>query len=744
MKKIAFGLVRVSTSEQDMQSQKDSLLKKAKEFGYDIPNRYFFEEKISGYDEDIDFDRDSIVRLREECSLHKPDAIFILELSRLTRRAIKVYHYIDVLSIGPKIPMYFADYDIWTIEKGRINDNGIQELIGGAKGVEMERERIKARTSRGRDAKAEKGYYVGHLKDGYIWQEQNGEKVIVIDKEREPVIKLIFDLYGNKGYTSADVMDYLNVKGIPTTNRYRLEHPSFFKGYKETYVDKHHQIRNRKDTLWTDGLVCAILRDEWYIGKRKYHQKEYPVDAIIDKDLWDKVQEQLTQAKTITAIKNRPSYLLTGLLFCGKCGRKLYAHGDGYSNMYYCSSKENGKSYTCGLRWIRQENLDSIVLSIIKERAFQETQYGEKSVVSDFFSIDKQQLSEIKTRINTLQATIERAESEKNKKNQAIQFYLGQQAKYFDKPNMMDNIQANIDEANEEIEALNQKISQQRIKLESLQKKLTKIKSTKNKLNNIKQLDDFDTAKEFAHSVIQKIVLYNPDEKTTFIRIKYNHGKEDTAIYCPTRLKKNFVFFSFDELSEHHEFQYDEDSGCFSWPNNYIIINPNSDEFVPFDELFRAEGSERVLTAEEYVNLKTEKEGGSIYIEKVPVVEYVELKRRSEFLIPFTDILPLSEKGVIKKKYWQEWYKRKYITGKPSFTPFIVKDDTYEDIQKKRKHLYNRKYKILNNKHLSQEQKEEQLFRIEEQLDAFKYQIKYLPTNKKGVQCLEKYSKTNE
>ena len=54
-KKTAFGLIRVSTSMQELQSQKDSLKKIAKEYGYTIADNSeghdFFSEKISGYDD---------------------------------------------------------------------------------------------------------------------------------------------------------------------------------------------------------------------------------------------------------------------------------------------------------------------------------------------------------------------------------------------------------------------------------------------------------------------------------------------------------------------------------------------------------------------------------------------------------------------------------------------------------------------------------------------------------------------
>ena len=201
--KRAFGLIRVSTTEQDTQSQKNMLQRIAEEKGYLIVDEReghdFFSEKISGYDEQ-EHDRDSIVQLKEQITIRKPDAIFCLELSRLTRRATKVSHYIDELSIVPKIPMYFADYDIWTIDPdtNKQNDDGIMTLYGGARSVEIERERIRSRTSRGRDAKAEKGYYVGHLKDGYKWEyNEDNEKVIVRDERRDGMIETIFELYLN-------------------------------------------------------------------------------------------------------------------------------------------------------------------------------------------------------------------------------------------------------------------------------------------------------------------------------------------------------------------------------------------------------------------------------------------------------------------------------------------------------------------------------------------------------------------
>ena len=81
MKKNAFALVRVSTNEQDTLSQREDIVRKARELGYLVEDKNIFAEKVSGYDE-YDEDRASIVQLRQAILKNKPSAIFIWELSR--------------------------------------------------------------------------------------------------------------------------------------------------------------------------------------------------------------------------------------------------------------------------------------------------------------------------------------------------------------------------------------------------------------------------------------------------------------------------------------------------------------------------------------------------------------------------------------------------------------------------------------------------------------------------------------
>ena len=806
MNKVAFGLLRVSTTEQLMESQRDSLRKIAKSFGYTIKEEDFFEEKITGYDEDDLHDRDSIVQLSNRIKVQKPDAIFVYELSRLTRRAIKVSHYIDTLSVQPRIPMYFCDYQLWTLNPNTLvpNDDAILKLQGGAQAVEMERERIKVRTSRGRDAKAESGYYVGHLKDGYTWAfDDNDEKIILVDEERKPTIELIFNLY-LKGLSTGEIRDYLNARidEYPSPNRYRLLHKDIFKGYKDVYKDRTGNLRKRSETLWSDGMVSSILSDEWYKGVRYYHKRKdknsveskptltLSVEPIVDVETWEACNKRLAQFRMRVGT-SKQTYLLSGLLFCGVCGRKLYAHSDGgYDDMYYCSSYDYGKKNRCGLKWVRRQNLDAIIYNIIRSRVNYDITRGKKSPFSDFFSVDKDTLNDISTKISTYRSLIEKASQNIDDANKQITFFIQQQGKSLGNQRMVDNYQQQIDAVLKQIKKEEAGIQTYESNIEKLKKQQKLFASVSNKLEEVKSIDDFVKVKELFNHVISRITLYNPDKTSTVIVINYVNGNRDIAIYSPRRLPKRYILLTTDTENIAPYLSYDAEQKLIVFNKKYFGIAPNSEiifddgdedvEDATAKEIRFAEGEVRYgkwntpdnrkryfeecrtlgipqeeaeqkynFAVKNHVVWNTIEDGITFYTEigfkvfkdKISVKDYIELRRGSTLnVFAFADLLPMSEKGEKVKQYHKEYIKR-YNTGKPSFTPYVVKDADYDEIQRKRKHLYNRKWKILNNKHLTQQEKDEKIFEIMEQLEAFKYQLKYLPSNKKGVQHLEKYSK---
>ena len=71
-------------------------------------------------------------------------------------------------------------------------------------------------------------------------------------------------------------------------------------------------------------------------------------------------------------------------------------------------------------------------------------------------------------------------------------------------------------------------------------------------------------------------------------------------------------------------------------------------------------------------------------------------------------------------------YRKKYNTGKPTCEPYIAKDETYTSVQAERKRLYNRIYKIKNNKSLSDNDKKTLISNIRKRLHDLKFKINYL------------------
>ena len=107
------------------------------------------------------------------------------------------------------------------------------------------------------------------------------------------------------------------------------------------------------------------------MGEYSYKDIVIPggVPAIVDKDLFDRVQERFAKNKIAHGrpAKDEVSYLLTTKLFCGKCGT-LMGGESGTSHMgttyhyYKCGqAKRKGQAH-CSLKAIRKEPLERFVV----------------------------------------------------------------------------------------------------------------------------------------------------------------------------------------------------------------------------------------------------------------------------------------------------------------------------------------------------------------------------------------------
>ena len=103
-----------------------------------------------------------------------------------------------------------------------------------------------------------------------------------IDPEPAGIIQRIYAEFCN-GKTVKEIADQLNTEGIETPNQYRWRHT----GRKE----------QQENSIWRENVIVGILRNETYMGKwtvrHKEDKRELPCPVIIEKTVFDQVQEQI-------------------------------------------------------------------------------------------------------------------------------------------------------------------------------------------------------------------------------------------------------------------------------------------------------------------------------------------------------------------------------------------------------------------------------------------------------------------
>ncbi len=347
--------------------------------------------------------------------------------------------------------------EVHTCDIGRIKSElDIVLVIKGWQGSD-EREKIRERTSRGRNGKAQSGKVVGSGKPRYgyryVYQEMGSGKrtvigLAIVDAEAH-IVKLIFRWYA---YGNA-VNGYKPMPALGIARR--------LSEMQTLSPDKRNIARERGPHIWSQTAVLRILQDEVYAGVYRYgkligkngrggnrptgEQITVSVPAIIDRDLWRAAQERRAYNKLMSQRNCKHEYLLRGMGTCGACqysflGDTRIVRGKRYF-YYHCSQNSHrfptleticrqkavraevlecavwdyilkqwrdAKDFECKLRILQQDELDSLqpkrerleaVLSLIAdcEREALDTAHAMKrarGVVSQKLEREQEEINE--------------------------------------------------------------------------------------------------------------------------------------------------------------------------------------------------------------------------------------------------------------------------------------------------------------------------------------------------------------
>ena len=323
MKKPICLYLRVSTSEQNVDSQKEDLTKWCRNNDYDIKG--IFGETVSGYDqmaERVQYDL-----MKEFILKNKIKDIVVWEISRLSRSMVKTVNELDYFT-KQGVNVHFRKENLESLSNEVTNQMILTILSSMA---QMERDTFIERSHRGRMTSALRGQSIALTTIPYGFS--SVDKMIVVNEEESKVVKLIYEL-ALKGMTLYGISEHLNSLNIPT--RMNL------KGRKRIMNNG-----DEKDFGWKPNTVKQIIYRTMNKGIRTFKGIEIPIPSIISPDIWDKAQERF---KNNVGYHNRTKYpyLFKTKMICGKCGRTLVTFKDKNTEYsYYRCTGINDRIIKC-------------------------------------------------------------------------------------------------------------------------------------------------------------------------------------------------------------------------------------------------------------------------------------------------------------------------------------------------------------------------------------------------------------
>ena len=315
MNEILHIYTRVSSTVQEeegtsLDNQKNLGIKKSEDLG--IPYKVWNEGGQSSFHDDLD-NRPVLYELLKKIDSGEIRHLFVYNPDRLSRNQI-TWGTIRYQLMKNGVTLHTVSGNM------KLNNPTDDFFLGIMSEVSSYDNKVRAERSRqGRFQKVKMGNWRGGPTPfGY----KNVSKKLVIDDFECKWIQKIFKWY-SKGLSTNEIRTKLNLNGVLT---------------------------RRGNTSWSLGSIRKILSNNVYVGYYNYtdHSMNETIRVssppIVDQITFDKVQKRrvkLSESKQRTNPTKR-FYLLTDLLVCGDCGRKLSGRTNKSSqqNFYYCPKNE--------------------------------------------------------------------------------------------------------------------------------------------------------------------------------------------------------------------------------------------------------------------------------------------------------------------------------------------------------------------------------------------------------------------
>jgi DNA invertase Pin-like site-specific DNA recombinase len=293
----------------------------------DYVREHFPDAKVKEFVDDgysgTDFERPGVQELLEKVRNDEIDCIIVKDLSRFGRDYIELGSYLEQIFpfMGVRFISINDKYDSASVF-GNVADidvnfkNLLYDLYSKDLSV-----KIKASVK----AMKEQGNFLGAKPPfGYAKSPDDRHKLIIAEDEAE-VVRRMFTMYAD-GLSGNEIAKVFNSEGVRTPAQFRQEKGFKPKGdiYLWQSASMYRMLRNR--TYLGDLVQGTYTNERLHVSKRVNDPEKWIItknhhEAIIDKELFDRVQERLEHKKCLR--KKKDMYLLVGRVKCGCCGRNL-------------------------------------------------------------------------------------------------------------------------------------------------------------------------------------------------------------------------------------------------------------------------------------------------------------------------------------------------------------------------------------------------------------------------------------
>jgi DNA invertase Pin-like site-specific DNA recombinase len=270
------------------------------------------------------------------------DGILAWHPDRLARNALDGGTVIHFLDIGHLTDLKFPTYTFENTAQGKFM---LAIAFGQSKYYV---DSLSEHVLRGNRAKRERGWLPGRAPIGYLnGRSEAGEKIIVSDPNRFPLVQQLWNLLLSRGYSVTQLCDMAaNEMTLRTPQgKRRGGYPLSLSGLYRVFCNPFYAGQIAHDGQWHPG------KHEPMIGVAQFEQA------------------QVILGRTTAARPKTHDFAYTGLMRCGRCGasvtaeEKVNRHGSHYV-YYHCTHKK--LSVECREKVVEERKLEEEIVSFLR------------------------------------------------------------------------------------------------------------------------------------------------------------------------------------------------------------------------------------------------------------------------------------------------------------------------------------------------------------------------------------------